>query len=305
MKESQNVEMEQNRIVKLLDGTEVYIKDPTRMIRDMADSEGTKAHYRAINDGCMFQDQMLKFLQEKGIWNNDMEKEVKELQKEREILQNSIEEGGISLEVAKKNAIRCVEIEGVLNGLIAEKLKYLGETVESKKRNATFNYLVASCTVYNNDRGRLYFKTYDDYLNHKDTYDTNMIGNRCSEILYGLPDLDDTPEKRFLKEFDFVDDQMRLVNEDGHLVDFDGRLIDEDGNYIKYVGTGKSKKVVFVDIDGNELTPKERKPFLDKDGNPIGGKKTGAKSTKKEDKKPKESQELQESQEKKEKDTTK
>ena len=127
-------------------------------------------------------------------------------------------------------------------------------------------------------------------------------------MIYGLdPDYDkNLEENKFLKEFNFVNEELEFINEDGHTVDSEGRLINEDGRYIAY-RTEKAKrekdesKVYFVNRDGEEVICKtndkgeeewvkislaERKPFLDDSGEPIGGTpKKKAKVTKKTTKK--------------------
>lgn len=259
----------EDRIVTLLDGTEVYIKDPTRKDREGSESAKAKAWHRALDDGCKTEEQMLRIIAEKGLWDDDRETQIAELQEERESLEKTIKEGGIKLSEAKANAIKIIKIDNIVAELASNRIKYLGETLEAHARRAEYDYLVSCCAVYNSNRGKPYFKNYEDYLNKKSTYDVNLIASKASEVLYGMPDLDNTPAKQFLKEFKFVDDQLRLINKDGHLVDEDGRLVDEHGNYIKYVGRGDKKRPVIVDIDGNEIKEQKRKAFLDDDGKPI------------------------------------
>jgi hypothetical protein len=115
---------------------------------------------------------------------------------------------------------------------------------------------------------------------------------QLANMLYGLdPDYaNNLEENKFLKEFNFVNDDLRLIDKDGHLVDIDGRLINEDGRYIAYrTEEGKKNKdpdqVYFVNRSGEEvvlvtdangeedwvtLNLKNRKPFLDDEGQPIG-----------------------------------
>lgn len=260
---------DEDRIVKLSDGTEVYIRNPTRQIREQAESEGTKAYFRAIENGCKMRNQMVLWLQEQGIWNSTSDEEIARLQQELYLLREKIDAGGIRKSEAKNYAIRCIQISNMINQELTDRISYLTETVESKKRNAEFNYIIYACSVYNTDRRKQFYPTYDDYLNSKESADSDRIANKCTELFYGVPDSDDTPERAFLKEHKFVDEEMHLINEDGHRTDFDGRLVDENGNYIKYVGEGTDKKAVLVDIDGNEVQPFERKPFLDDDDTPI------------------------------------
>jgi len=110
-------------------------------------------------------------------------------------------------------------------------------------------------------------------------------------MLYNLDPnyVNNLEENKFLKEFKFVNDDLKLIDKDGNLVDIDGRLINEDGRFIAYrTEDGKKNKdqsqVYFVNRDGKEVVAvtnadgeeewvridlKERKPFLDDDGSPI------------------------------------
>jgi hypothetical protein len=89
-------------------------------------------------------------------------------------------------------------------------------------------------------------------------------------MLYGL-DQDweaKLPENKFLKEYEFVDDKLRLVNKEGHYITTDGKRVDENFRYIDEEGN-------FVDEDGNRIDEDglpvvESKPFLDDEtGKPI------------------------------------
>lgn len=260
---------EENRIVKLSTGEEVYIRDPSLESRRKAESEATKVYNQALEDGVKTRFQMIMLLKKRGIWSEEQDAEEATIRNDMQKLEEILDNGGIELEEAKKHAISIFQMRNKLQLMLADKIQYLNETVEAKKRSTFLDYLVYACTVYNNMRTKNYYKSYEDFLNKKDTEDAELIQIKCSEIIYGLPDLDDTPEKQFLREYGFVDDQMRLINEDGHLVDIDGRLIDENNNYIKYVGRGENKKAVIVDINGDEIKENKRKPFLDKNGKPV------------------------------------
>jgi hypothetical protein len=260
---------EVNRVVKLEDGTEIYIRDPDRACRERAETEKTRAWYKALNDGCLSEKQIIKLLKEKGIWDQEKEAELTLMQKELFLCLDRLEEGGYFAEEAKKDAVRAHKLRSDIQSLIYERTQHLSHSLESKVRNVEFEYLVSWCPVYNTDRNTPYFTDYADYLNKQETDDAITIASKCAELFYGLSDFDDTPEKVFLKTHKFVDENFRLINEDGHLVDVNGKLINEDGNYIKYEGEGEDRKAILVDFDGNSLVKKEKKPFLDKDGNPI------------------------------------
>jgi hypothetical protein len=110
-------------------------------------------------------------------------------------------------------------------------------------------------------------------------------------MLYGLdPDYhSNLEENKFLREYNFVNDNDQFINNDGHPVDSEGRLIDEEGRYVAYrskdaekaqdkdqryfVNRAGEELVMVLNKDGEEeWVPKaksERKPFLDDDGNPV------------------------------------
>lgn len=259
---------EKDRIFEV-DGQQLYIKDPTALVREQAEFINARTFQNAIKNDVPTTEKMLQILKDKDIWNDDQEAEVAALEKEREALLETIEKGGVSLQVARKNAIRVAIIRNQMSNMAARKIEMLSKTADSKARNAEVNFLVASCVVYNQNRNKTYFKDYDEYLNSQDSEQAVQIANKCSDVLYGLPDLDNTPEKRFLKEFNFVDEDMNLINEEGHRIDIDGNLVNDEGHRIKYVGRGDKKRAILVDQDGKEIKEQKRKPFLDDDGNPI------------------------------------
>jgi hypothetical protein len=147
-------------------------------------------------------------------------------------------------------------------------LQLADKTAYGQAQNASFDYLISQCVVYN-DSGKQYFSSYDDYVARKGDDDANECAQKFYELLYNrISDdaIQSLPENQFLKEFGFVDDKMRLINDKGQLVDDNGRLVDEDGNWINDEG----KK---IDFYGNLLDEKgkpilNRKPFT-KAGQPI------------------------------------
>ncbi len=115
--------------------------------------------------------------------------------------------------------------------------------------------------------------------------------SELANMLYNVdPNYDkNLEENKFLQEFNFIDEELRLINDEGHLTDVDGRLINEEGRFIAYrTEKGKQEKdtkdVYFVNREGEEvvkitndkeeeewvkLSLKERKPFLDEEDKPI------------------------------------
>lgn len=261
--------MDKNNIVAVEeDGklVEIYIKSPSLQDNERAESIRVKRWNQAISDGAVFTEKLNDILIKQGIWTDEKEQKLLDLRLELSDTIDTIDKGGIRLSDAKKLALKVRTLRSDINKLTFVRLKYVNETVEGQSQNAQFNYLISQCAVYNENREKKYFKSYEDYLNRANNIDSYLISNRCADVLFGNNEAN-WPENKFLKERGFVDEKLRLINKDGHLVDTDGKLIDEYGNYIKYSEDGKS---IVIDKDGNpvEMTF-ERKPFLDDEDNPI------------------------------------
>ena len=119
------------------------------------------------------------------------------------------------------------------------------------------------------DSGEQYFASLEDYLNRvHEPIVSEAVKQYLSLAMPGLDTPDaELPENQFLIRFGYVDDKLRLINEDGHLVDVDGNLVNEDGFYV-------NKKGERVDVNGRLLDENndyvvEQLPFLDDDDNPI------------------------------------
>ena len=160
-----------------------------------------------------------------------------------------------------------------LRELIAERTIMDGNTAEGQSDNARFNALVIECVVSVDNNNVKKFNSMEDYDAVADEPWAVEAASELANMLYDLdPNYDNNlPENKFLKDYEFVDKELRLVNDDGHLVDSEGRLINDDGRFISYDDAGKE---YYIDIEGNELTEKgdyvvDFTPFLDDSGKPI------------------------------------
>ena len=137
--------------------------------------------------------------------------------------------------------------------------------------------------------------TYPNTPHHPD--ETMAIYGRNLAYLAGVPVLT-SPYLGVRSEFDgsdlvvnlpSVNEDLRFTNKAGHLTDSDGRLVDDEGRFVAYrtpeaeaeqdveqryfVDRSGEEVVKVTNKDGEEewikLSLKERKPFLDDEGNPI------------------------------------
>lgn len=258
-----------DRILKVFnDGkeVEVFIKDLSLQEREEAESIRLRKWNQSIQNKAVFAERLNSVLEEQGIWNQEKEDKISELRLEVAECLDAIDKGGIKLSEAKKLAIKVKDLRNKINILVANRIRYVNETVEGQAQNAEFDYLTSQAAVYNEDRNKKYFANYEDYLNRKNHIDAYMIASKVAEVLYGGGE-ESWPENIFLKRYKFVDEKLRFINKDGHLIDQDGKLIDELGNYVSYDKKGKK---IYVDEKGNPVAESlERKPFLNEDGSPI------------------------------------
>jgi len=235
-----------------------------------------KAIVRAKLDDVMY---------EQGLWDAAKQAQFTELQTTILDGERKLAKGGISLSEAKNVALSMKKTREELRELIAIKTNLDTHTAEGQADNARFNYLVSACTVYN-DTKEQYFKGYEDYLNRSIDPIAILAAQNLAGMLYGLENdyEEKLPENKFLKQYKFVDDQLRLINKNGKLVDEEGRLIDSAGRFINDKGEYIDKNGNPVSADGEYIV--QFTPFLDEDGKPVVLEET--KKDKIEDAKPEE-----------------
>ena len=88
-------------------------------------------------------------------------------------------------------------------------------------------------------------------------------------LLYNLdPDYEKKlPENQFLAKYNFVDQDLHLVDDKGRRVDSEGRLVNKDGRYINEAGELIDIKGNRVDLEGDYVV--DFSPFLDDEGKAI------------------------------------
>ncbi len=236
----------------LVEGQEVKlaVRRPTLKDYDEATKIYNTAFSNAIASKAIVRARLDDFLEQQGLW--DQEKQAKFTGMQEELLQSErvLAKGDRKLKLsdAKAIALKMRTLRNEMRDLISVRGELDGNTAEGQADNAKFNYLVYACLVYN-DRDELYYPSYEAYLNAtgQDTV-SYLAAQKFANLQMGLDTGRDAqlPENKFLKQFGFIDEKMRLVNKDGHLVDEKNRLIDEFGR--------------FVNKDGK---------YVDKDGNPV------------------------------------
>ena len=246
----------------------VAVVDPTAKDRNEAQLHYLKAFRKALENGAILRQKLEDYLRDQKIWDEEKETRYSEIVKEIAEGERQLSKGGIKLIEAKDIALNMRDCRNEFRVLVSERTSMDANTAEAQADNASFNYLVYSCTVDPNS-GKQIFDSLDDYEENADEPFAARAAATLADKLYQLdPDYEKgLPENKFLIQYKFADNKLRLLNNDGKLVDEDGRLLNDDGRYINEDGN-------LIDVDGN-LVDEEGEfvadfvPFTDDDGKPI------------------------------------
>lgn len=254
----------------------IVVKRPSSNLMSKAQRVSAKAWTDCVRDGIMTKKELAKFMREQGVWSKDKDKEQEGITSEIINLEKKLYINGskgshqLTTSEAKNIAIEMRKKRAELRELIGERLALEANTAESLSDNARFDFLVANCTYY--EDGELVYKTLDDYQVNSDSEIAFAAASALAEMMYAIDKNFEAnlPENRFLKEFNFVNDDLALVNKEGETVDLDGRRINEFGYYIDEDGKRTDRDGNKLDEDGNYITSVT---YLDDSGNPVSPEK--------------------------------
>lgn len=250
-------------------------KDVTFIVRSPSindQKEASKVYNQTFSDAikakAIIRAKIDELLKEQGLWDDDKQDKFTDLQNQILERERKLAKGGIPLSQAKIIALEMRDLRSKVRELIGVKTNLDNLTAEGQADNARFNYLVSCCTVYK-DNNQPYFSSMEDYLTRSTDVVAIKGAQTLANMIYGL-DNDyevNLPENKFLKQYKFIDNKLRLINKEGKLVDEAGRLVDEFGRFIDSDGKYVDKFGNRIDEDGKYIV--ETQPFLDDNGNPI------------------------------------
>ena len=244
-----------------LDGvmTKLKVCEPNLPQQQEAMKVGNRTFYDAVNSGALLRVQLMDIMRDRNLWNDAKQKEYSIL--EQKILdgKSKLDKGGFKLGEAKELALQMRKWRNTLIDMKNAESQLANETAEGQADNASFNYLVSACVVYNDSErnGQPVFNGLDDYLN-RSTSEFALRSARClAALAYGVrSDIEkQLPENEFLLNYGFVDNELRLVDKNGQFVNEDGEVVDEDGFAVQEVE--KVEFHPFLDDDGNEVVKTE------------------------------------------------
>ena len=231
----------------------VIVKKPTGENNREAKAYYNQTFRAALESGALLRKRLGQYMEEQGIWDDAKEKQYQEVTKKILEGEKKLKTGGIKLTEARDLAISIKNSREEFKELIGERTMMDANTAEGQADNAQFNCLVAACTV--DETGERVFKDLDDYEKNADQPFAVAAAEKLAEFVYNLSeDYDSTlEENKFLKKFNFVNEDGRFIDEDGYFIDRDGVPVDEEGNYL--IDTQP-----FLDDDGKPILVEEEKP---------------------------------------------
>jgi hypothetical protein len=243
---------------------ELLVNKPTAKNNADAQIIFSREWLKAEANGCPLRAKLDEIAVKHGLWNEEMEKQVKKIEGEVLETERKLRAGSkyykTKLE-AKEAALKVRKLRQDRIKLFSKKNSLYEHSAEGNADRARTNYLISVCVVYANN-GKQYFVDMNDYLNRAEEKASVDAVEAFLKLVYAdLLDVDKKNyENQLLLKLGFVDEKFRLINKDGNLVDENGKEIDENGRYVK---NGK-----FVDADGNEVDENgeyviEFEPFSD------------------------------------------
>ena len=234
---------------------EIYVRKPTNGELTKAEKVRVKNWSKFKSDpDIMSKIQLNRYLEERGIWDKQKEKERTTLEKSIAELQEKLSRPGkkkVKLSEARNTAIELRKKRVEYRDLISEKIELESNTTESLADNARFDYLVTCCTFYKDSDEKVY-NSVGDYEN--DATDIAFTAAAAlGQLLYNLTDSFEAS----LPENEFLVKQKLADKENLALIDFDGNYVDEDFNVIlkKEELNAKAPKIDYE----NDLRPATKK----------------------------------------------
>lgn len=252
-------------------GKEYLVKKPGSTENRLAQTEYSRVFAEAVQNKALLKKKLQQYMIEQKIWDESKTDRFFKLAGIISEAEIALTSGGISLdkavEIAKQTKIDRAELQE----MIAERSSIESSTAEGQAENARFQKLLTVCLVYK-DNDVPVFNSVSALLDEQDEDKLDIASKGfdiLGQIIYKLDDKFEANlvENKFLREWNLMDDKLRFLK-DGKLVDSMDRLIDENGRLINDKGQLIDGKGNLIDDEGQYI-PKEVKPFLDKDGNPL------------------------------------
>lgn len=245
--------MKKEHVFTAKNGEQYCIKPIDTKIMKSAQAVYNSAMRSAMESGALLRKGLQKYLNEQNVWSDEHQKKYDSIILRIGRLERSLNSGKdndgnkIKITEAKKLALELSKKRNELRSLIAEKNEQDSLTAEGQAENARFSHLLVSC-IYDYKTQKPVYSSSEAFVDSTDQELAVELSSEFANVYYGIEkDHQKTlTEYKFLKRFNFIDDQGNFIDKDGNRVTADGRRVDEDGNLLDENGN-KHEELVGVE----------------------------------------------------------
>ena len=221
---------------KVTTETELEITKPTNKQMLEAERIYKGAFRKALEEGAMLRKKLGHYMTEQGIWTDDQEEEYNKVIKEINLLDyqlnkgKDLDGGKLKLSKAKEMAFELQDKRIEFRDLIGERQELDHMTAEGQADTERFSYLVYLCTKDFLTQ-KSYYSSYEDYQNKGNEQEAIDAAKTVGEIVYEIDENYENTltENKFLKRFNFANEENQLIDKEGNRIDREGNQVDEEG----------------------------------------------------------------------------
>ena len=205
----------------------------------------------------LLRDQLEKYLKDEGIWTEEDQNKIDELNEEVSEGLKKLRKGGITDLEGRELAIGIFEKRNQIANIRYKRRIFDEATIEAMSEQEKLDYLTYSCTVYE-DSGNPYWSSFEEMKSDKGNEIFEKASQFIYEIAYGI-DSDfekKLPENRWLKKYNFLDEDLNFIDrKTGKNVDRGYRAIEESEegtNDFNALDSDITEEEPFIDSETNE-----------------------------------------------------
>lgn len=194
---------------------ELAVVRPSQKVQVDAQKVYNRAYRDAIDSGVFLKKKTLEIMTEQGLWSEDKDKQIVELQLKLFQDGKTLEEKKYSsLEEGNEIAGRMAENRLALQRLFVDRGLMDEQTVEYQAETQRLNYLISACTVYNNT-GKPFFINFEDFYERSEEASTIDASTNFLLFINEIdPDFEKNyPENKFLAENEVKDESTTVKND--------------------------------------------------------------------------------------------
>jgi hypothetical protein len=243
------------------DVPKIKVVKPTMQQKTRAALEKSKTFARLIREkDVLLRSELKKAAEDRGLWDDKKQEKLDEVRKKILDGDAQLSRGGRTLDgkpfsraQAKQLALDMMDWRSEFLDLNSVLTEFDGFTCETQSEQAEFDSLCASCILNGDDTPM--FADINAYRAGSNDPEVEKKAGELSTLIneYDPSWYNKLPEISFLMKYKFINDEHRLIDEDGQLVNGAGQKVDKDGQLINEQGELINDYGEKVDKDGKSL----------------------------------------------------